>query len=95
MPAFVYILYSPSKDRYYIGATDNLRDRMKRHLGGYSKSTSPGRPWIVSYLQPFSSFAEARSFEDYLKKQKRRSAYLPLINSYLCNPYPIPDYTTV
>ena len=91
MDAFVYILYSPAKDRYYIGATAHLRDRMNRHFHGYSKATSTGRPWIIAYLQSFPSFTEARNYEDYLKKQKRKSAFLPLIQNYLANPFPLPE----
>ncbi|MDA8948720.1 GIY-YIG nuclease family protein [Flavobacteriaceae bacterium] len=35
----VYILYSKSLDRYYIGHTGDMRDRLHRHISGRSKST--------------------------------------------------------
>ncbi|MDA9015740.1 GIY-YIG nuclease family protein [Flavobacteriaceae bacterium] len=35
----VYILYSKSLDRYYIGHTGDMKDRLHRHISGRSKST--------------------------------------------------------
>ncbi|MBK7342763.1 MAG: GIY-YIG nuclease family protein [Saprospiraceae bacterium] len=90
MPAFTYILYSPSKDRYYIGATNSLADRLNRHNFGYSKSTRSGKPWLLVYTQQFDNFQEATTFESDLKKQKKRSAYIPLIQNYRSNPFPLP-----
>ena len=90
MPAFTYILYSPSKNRYYIGATNSLADRLNRHNSGYSKSTKSGRPWVLVYTHQFVSFQEATAFESDLKKQKKRAAYIPLIQEYTCNPFPLP-----
>ena len=47
MKCFVYILYSESHDKYYVGQTNDLRARLKRHNSGNSKNTSPYRPWIM------------------------------------------------
>ncbi|MEX1190519.1 MAG: GIY-YIG nuclease family protein [Brumimicrobium sp.] len=41
----VYILYSEKFDRYYVGQTNNLENRIHRHNAGYVKSTKPFRPW--------------------------------------------------
>ncbi|WP_083937237.1 GIY-YIG nuclease family protein [Lewinella cohaerens] len=43
----VYILYSPSKDRYYTGYSSNVNDRLERHNGGRSKSTRSGQFFLV------------------------------------------------
>jgi hypothetical protein len=40
----VYILYSTSKDKYYIGQTDCLERRVKEHSSGLCISTKAGRP---------------------------------------------------
>ncbi len=50
---YTYILYSETKDRYYVGYSCQLADRKARHQLGYSKSTKSGRPWLVVYLEPF------------------------------------------
>jgi len=45
MPFFVYILSSALSDRFYIGQTENLTDRLNRHNHGYEKVTKPYAPW--------------------------------------------------
>ncbi|NIA18677.1 MAG: GIY-YIG nuclease family protein [Simkaniaceae bacterium] len=49
------ILYSRCKDRYYIGHTDRLEERLSEHNYGYTKSTKSGRPWTVKYIQRFAT----------------------------------------
>jgi len=46
---FVYILYSETFQRYYIGQTNNLSDRIARHNAGYVSSTEPYRPWKIVF----------------------------------------------
>jgi len=41
---FTYILYSDTKDRYYIGHTHDFELRLERHNAGWSKSTKSGIP---------------------------------------------------
>lgn len=48
MYGYLYILYSPSRDRFYIGATTQPGERLMRHNAGYSKSTAAGRPWVIT-----------------------------------------------
>ena len=36
----LYILYSKTADKYYVGITANLNDRLERHNGGRSKATN-------------------------------------------------------
>src|SRR6056297_1398325 len=47
---FLYILYSESKDRFYIGSTAKLDERINRHNSGRSKATKAARPWKLMYL---------------------------------------------
>jgi putative endonuclease len=49
MNFFVYILYSPEFDKYYVGQTEDLERRIFRHNGGYEKFTSPYRPWNLAW----------------------------------------------
>jgi len=42
---WVYILYSPGHNRYYIGQTDDFEVRFVRHNNGSEKSTKPYVPW--------------------------------------------------
>jgi len=41
----VYILYSASLNRYYIGHTGQLDDRLFRHTNSGSKSTKAATDW--------------------------------------------------
>jgi len=41
---YIYILYSSLKERYYVGQTDNLDNRLERHNQGKVKSTKYGVP---------------------------------------------------
>jgi len=68
----VYILYSLSKDQYYIGHTSNLEDRLKRHNAGRSKATKHGVPWQVKYTQSFTTKSLAYSRERSIKAKKSR-----------------------
>ena len=72
MPYFVYIIYSNSRDRYYIGSAENIELRLKRHNDGATISTKSGRPWIVKYIEKFESKTEALKRENYLKRMKSR-----------------------
>ncbi|WP_421773904.1 GIY-YIG nuclease family protein [Gracilimonas sp.] len=49
-----YIIYSESKDRYYVGSTSvGLAKRVERHNAGWSRSTKSGISWVVKYLMKF------------------------------------------
>ncbi|SEQ41067.1 GIY-YIG nuclease family protein [Neolewinella agarilytica] len=88
---YVYILYSPTKDKYYIGYTGQLTDRFQRHQQGRSKSTKAGRPWLIAYLERFDDPTGAYRRESYIKKQKSRKYVQALVDSYHANPFPLPS----
>ncbi|SDI31435.1 GIY-YIG nuclease family protein [Winogradskyella thalassocola] len=76
-----YILYSKSKNRFYVGHSADLKDRLKRHNTGRSKSTKSGFPWTVVYTKEFTTKSEAYQYEMYVKKQKSSEFIRTLINS--------------
>ncbi|WP_291861625.1 GIY-YIG nuclease family protein [Marinilabilia sp.] len=51
MSHYVYILYSTSRDGYYIGSTSDVEERLKRHNSGATPSTKGGRPWKIVYRE--------------------------------------------
>ena len=69
---FVYILYSKSLDRYYVGHTASLNDRIKRHNSGRSKATKGGIPWAIIYTEMFENKADAYKRERSIKAKKSR-----------------------
>ena len=72
MPHFVYILYSESRNRYYIGSCGDLDIRLGRHNAGANPSTKSGRPWKIAYHETCADNAEAVKREYYIKKMKSR-----------------------
>jgi len=72
MAHYLYILYSESKNRFYIGQTDNLELRLRYHNAGYVKSTKPGRPWKIILTKSFPDRSSAMKEESRLKRAKNR-----------------------
>ena len=70
MAFFVYILYSKSKDRYYIGQTENLDKRVGEH--NIRKNLGAG-DWQIVYSQQFETRSDAMKREVEIKSKKRRS----------------------
>ena len=73
MPHFLYILYSESKDRYYIGQTDNVKARLDYHNSGHVLSTKHGLPWKLIFIKEYSDRGSAMKEESRLKRAKNRS----------------------
>ena len=63
----VYILYSESFDKYYVGQTANLQDRVLRHNSGTEKATKAYRPWLLRWHTENPSRSEAMELERKLK----------------------------
>ena len=76
----VYILYSKSIDRYYIGYTNDLQRRLTEHNRIKGKYTDTGIPWEVVYTETFQSRLDAHRRELFIKKKKSKSFIIELIN---------------
>ena len=72
MKFYVYILYSKVIDKYYVGQSDNVDERLKSHLAGISGYTSVAQDWIVAYTEVFETRSEAIKRENQIKKKKSR-----------------------
>ncbi|WP_422373802.1 GIY-YIG nuclease family protein [Flagellimonas sp.] len=72
MEYFVYIIYSKSLDRYYVGHSQDLEDRMNRHNRGRSKYTKTAKDWEVKYIERYFSRSEAMAREKDIKRKKSR-----------------------
>ena len=82
MPFAVYVIYSPSIDRYYVGHAEDPALRLERdHNGGRNKSTKTGRPWEHKWARWFKTRAEAMAMERTIKARKSRAYIEELIAS--------------
>jgi putative endonuclease len=64
---FVYIIWSDSTGKYYIGQTSGLKNRLHRHNSGWEKSTKSGFPWKLVWSVEKPSRSEAMKLERKLK----------------------------
>ena len=66
---YVYILYSKTILKYYVGQTANIEKRLLRHNNGYVKSTKRGLPWALIHKIKVHSRSEALLLEGKIKKR--------------------------
>ena len=75
----VYILYSSKLDKYYIGFSADVNDRLLRHNRGKMGFTSLGKPWVIVYTEAFQSKKLAMEREKQLKNWKNRDRLISII----------------
>ena len=70
---FVYVLGCSDRHgtRTYVGWTNDMAGRLKRHNAGKGARSTRGRVWLVLYAERFASRQEAMSREWYLKRNRR------------------------
>lgn len=67
---YVYILQSQeSPDKFYIGYTKDLKQRLSQHNSDHCGYTAKHRPWCVKAYFAINNEDKARDFETYLKSQ--------------------------
>ena len=70
----VYILRSDREPkRHYTGLTSDVAERLKWHNAGLNVHTAGNRPWSLIVSVEFTTEAEARRFERYLKSGSGRA----------------------
>jgi len=65
---YVYIIRSiKDATQRYIGVTQDVEQRLKKHNAGGSPHTSKLKPWALETIIGFSDKTKAHAFERYLK----------------------------
>jgi len=78
----VYILYSSTLDRYYIGFTGSIIiTRLKKHLANHRGFTGIVKDWKVVYTEEFQNKKDAMLREKEIKNWKSRIMIEKLIRS--------------
>jgi putative endonuclease len=67
MKHYVYILYSPSKNQYYRGITNNIFRRFAEHNKAQELATKAGVPWFLAWYTTKPNRSEAMILEKKLK----------------------------
>jgi len=71
---YVYILRSEvGGENFYVGLTDDLRERLHKHNAGAVPHTSKYAPWSLKTYVAFSDEPNAAEFEKYLKSASGRA----------------------
>ncbi len=78
---FVYILYSSKIDKYYIGFSADINDRLLKHNRSTKGFSSTGKPWEIVYSEMFLDKKNAMKREKQLKNWKNRDRIITLITS--------------
>lgn len=68
-----YVYSLKCKDGFYIGCTNDLKDRIKRHSAGQVDATKNRLPIELDFYIAFSDQYHAFNFEKYLKSGSGRS----------------------
>jgi putative endonuclease len=86
----VYILFSKSINKYYVGVTgDELSERVHKHNSNHKGFTGGKGDWIVAYTEEYNSKEEAYKREKEIKKRKSRKYLEELIKSKAGSEHPV------
>jgi len=69
MNYFVYILFSDSLQKYYVGSTEDINKRLEEHNRGKSSFTSKGIPWKIVITFDCETRSEAVNLEKKIKNR--------------------------
>jgi putative endonuclease len=78
----VYILFSISKNKFYVGYTgDVLEERLKKHNTNHGGFTGGTADWTIKYTEKFYTKLEALEREKQIKNWKSRKRIELLIEN--------------
>ena len=81
---YVYILYSQSAEKFYVGQTPDVQKRLLEHNNPVEKSkfTAKYIPWeLILYFPVSNERSDAMKVEKFIKAQKSRKFILKLIEN--------------
>jgi putative endonuclease len=71
---YVYILQTiQPPERFYVGLTEDLKQRLARHNAAEVTHTAKFRPWRIKTAVAFTDRSRAADFEKYLKSPSGRA----------------------
>ncbi len=77
----VYILYSASLDKFYVGYTAQLEERFLRHNQKSKGFTGKAKDWLLVYQEEYSNQKEALVREKQIKSWKSKIKIEALIKN--------------
>ena len=86
MSCYFYIIYSKSLDKFYVGHTIDIIDRIKKHNTNHKGFTGKANDWILVYSEQFDSKPKACQREREVKAWKSRKMIISLIQKDSAHP---------
>jgi len=82
MKHFIYILHSKSLDKFYIGETPDVENRLKQHINHHftKNYTKAAEDWVVVLSKECNSKEEAVFLEKFMKRMKSKKFTLNVID---------------
>lgn len=80
---YVYILQSEDKKRLYIGKTQNLNRRVKKHNAEQNASNKAYTPWTLIFYEAYTNYDDATRREKYLKTTQGHQAIRRMLSKHL------------
>jgi len=77
---FVYILYSASRDKYYVGSCEDVNKRLIKHNTNHSGFTGKTGDWAIKCIEEHSTKSDALKREKQIKAWKSRKMIEKLIS---------------
>ena len=81
MSYYLYILQSESTDRFYVGQSINLVERIAYHNANYSLSLKNRGPWRLVYTEEYATRSAAMRRERQIKSWKDRRLIQRLLSA--------------
>lgn len=69
---YVYILQSQKTGNYYVGSTQDVGRRFRKHQNGLSMATRGKGPWFLVHVEEFEIKTSALKREFEIKSKKSR-----------------------
>ena len=76
---YLYILYSQTRTKYYVGVTGNLAERLLKHNTNHKGFTGHARNWKIVYQEVYENKTAAYLREKEIKKWKSKKLIEKLI----------------
>ena len=80
---YVYVLQSKKDGDFYIGCTQDLRERVKLHNAGRVASTKKRVPFVLIHYEAYLDQKDAFNRERYLKTRWGRNHLRKVLDNYL------------
>jgi putative endonuclease len=78
---YTYILFSDTINKFYVGASENPEERLKKHNAKNKGFTNQANDWQIVFLKSFDTKSEALAYEKQIKNWKSAIKIQKLISS--------------